>query len=304
MRVFSLRSATSLGALLLTSVAGAGTVTVKDATADGGSLGDVVVEAKDATLKEILQSLGSRYSFQVDQAANADAGAGAITSGQWNGPVRAVVSRLLENDTGHLVVFDGSRPGGIGRILLLNAKLTPVGSAPGSVTVGEGAADWSAGPAKSGLAEQTESSSLRQIISGGPTVAATRVAVGPAEPAQKSLPPVANPGAPPGPPPGVTDAQPGTGTVPGAPPGPPPGVTDAKPGTGAVPGAPPGPPPGVTDAKPVAGAVLGAPPGPPPGVTDAKPVAGAVPGAPLGPPPGVTQMPIGVPPKSPLPPRG
>jgi hypothetical protein len=119
--------------LVVAPAAQAGTVNVKD----GPTAGEIVVEATDASLKEILLAIGNRFDFAVDQTSGANVS--GTTSGRWAGPVRSVVARLLDNNAGHVVVLNEDRPGGIGRILLVSVKSAPLGMAAGA-TVADGAA--------------------------------------------------------------------------------------------------------------------------------------------------------------------
>lgn len=103
----------------------AGTVQIDVGTVSAHANGaDLSVEAKDATLGEILDALAVRFEFRVDGAA---AGRGrSTTSGRWTGSLDHVLGRLLKS-TGHVVVHDDKAPGGISRVLVLDRA--PVGVA-------------------------------------------------------------------------------------------------------------------------------------------------------------------------------
>ena len=70
--------------LLAATPVNAGTVNI-----DAGSTPDnVVVEAKDATLKEIVDALGVRFNFKVESTVTV--GDGLVGTGRWRGPGNAV----------------------------------------------------------------------------------------------------------------------------------------------------------------------------------------------------------------------
>lgn len=98
-------------ALLTPTSVLAGSISVTEEAAP-----NIVVEAQDGSVKQVLDELGKRYGFKVDYASPTDTTA-AVT-GRWAGPPKTIVARLLKLQD-HIVIQSADTPAGIGRIVLL-----------------------------------------------------------------------------------------------------------------------------------------------------------------------------------------
>jgi hypothetical protein len=81
--------------------------------------GDVVVEANDATLDQVIEVLATRFAFAVDHAAEANAT--ARFTGRLQGSLDRILERVLRHE-GHLIVHSAESSTGISRVILLAPK--------------------------------------------------------------------------------------------------------------------------------------------------------------------------------------
>ena len=92
----------------------------------------VTIEATDAGIDEVLTRLGEAHGFQLQVPANA-ANFDSV-SGRFEGSLRSVLSRLLDNES-HMIVHSATAKSGIARIVLFGSNEQAVsGTAPTALT--------------------------------------------------------------------------------------------------------------------------------------------------------------------------
>jgi hypothetical protein len=89
---------------------------------DGPGPERIVVEAKDATVDEVLAVLSKRFGFAVERSAGASPP--VRFSGSLKGSLDELLERLLRHQP-HIVVRTAEAEAGIGRVLLLDGKAAP-----------------------------------------------------------------------------------------------------------------------------------------------------------------------------------
>ena len=100
----------------------AGTVTVEQLPE-----GRIAIVAEDASTTDILSGLSEAYEFKFERLGE---GLGGETrSGRFEGTLRGVLARLLENDS-HIIVDAFAAKAGIARITLFSAGASPGQTSP------------------------------------------------------------------------------------------------------------------------------------------------------------------------------
>ena len=107
--------AVALAAFLIPSAAAAGSVTIDE------DRGTFAIEAKDATVDEVLTRVGQSQGFSVERGGDTP---GTTFSGRFTGPLKTVMARILENES-HMIVHSATSKTGIARVLLLGPAETP-----------------------------------------------------------------------------------------------------------------------------------------------------------------------------------
>lgn len=86
---------------------------------EGQSPEQVVVEASDASVDEVLAVLGTRFQFAVERGG--PAAQPLRLSGRFAGTLEEVLDRLLRHQ-GHMIVRSAEAKAGVSRVVLLEAK--------------------------------------------------------------------------------------------------------------------------------------------------------------------------------------
>lgn len=79
----------------------------------------VVIDAREASVDEVLAALAAHFEFAVERGGAA--GSPVRFSGRLQGSLDEVLERLLRHH-GHMIVRSQEARGGIGRIVLIDAK--------------------------------------------------------------------------------------------------------------------------------------------------------------------------------------
>ena len=120
-----------LGAYALTNVAGSAWAGEARIAEEAGP-NHVVVEARDATLDEILALLATRFGFAVERVTQ------ATSTNRLSGRLQGSLDRLLERvlrDQGYMIVRSDEAKAGISKVIVLDSK----GRAPVAATATGGA---------------------------------------------------------------------------------------------------------------------------------------------------------------------
>ncbi len=106
---------TFLTAIASLALAGGALAEVAISKEEAGA--NVVVEAKNATVDEVLEKLGEQYGFKTERTGGADA---QRISGRYAGPIDTVLARVLRGE-GHLIERSPEAPTGIVRIVVFGS---------------------------------------------------------------------------------------------------------------------------------------------------------------------------------------